>query len=111
SEASGSRTRLAGRVREANSQATAKRSPSPRSLARGQDVSVPAEAQASAGRRRQVVLAAGDVRAAVDDRDADGAPVVAQRHPGAARQALVGDAERARRQAAAAGKVAAVEAR
>src|SRR2546423_6092290 len=78
------------------------------SLPRGQDVPVAPEAEAGLGRRGQVVLAAGDVGAAVDDRHPDGAPVVAQRHPGAAGQALVGHAERARRQAAAAREMGAV---
>src|SRR5439155_25331514 len=61
--------------RQANSQATAKRSPLPRR----QDVAVPLEAQALLRRRGQVELAAGHVGAAVDDRDADASAVVADR--------------------------------
>ena len=59
---------------------------------------------------RQVELAAADVRAAVDDAHADHAVAPAQGHARAARQRLVRDAERARRQAPAARQLVAVQA-
>src|SRR4051794_25511879 len=80
-------------------------------LARREDRAGGAEAQLALRRRRQVELAAGHVGAAVDDRDAHGAPLVVQRDLGAAGQRLVSHAERAGRQGAAAREVLAVEAR
>ena len=69
------------------------------------------EAEPLLGRLGQVEVAAGDVGAAVDDRHGDRAAVVAELHLGPAGQRLVGDAERARLQGAAAGDAVAVEAR
>src|SRR6476646_5553926 len=67
--------------------------------------------QLRAGGGRQVELAPADVGAAVDDAHADDAVASAQRHPRAARQRLVRDAERAGRQAPAARQLVAVQAR
>src|SRR3954465_14839880 len=67
-----------------------------------------AEAQAGLGGRGEIELAVAGIGPAVDDRHADGAPAVAQRDLRAAGQRLVGDAERAGRQRATAGEVAAV---
>ena len=69
-----------------------------------------AEVQPVLRRAGQVVVTTGDVRTAVDDRDRDGAAAVVQRHLGAARQRLVGHAERALIQRAAAGGPVPVEA-
>ncbi len=69
------------------------------------------EAEPVAGRLGEVVVAAGDVGAAVDHRDGDRAAAVAQPDHRPAGERAVGDAERARRQRAAAGDAVAVEAR
>src|SRR3954447_24253020 len=69
------------------------------------------EAQAVLRRGGEVELVPAGVRAAVDDRDADGPPGVAQRDLRAARQRLARDAERVRRQRPAAAQMPAVQAR
>src|SRR4051812_38351275 len=69
-----------------------------------------AEAEALLGRLREVELAGADVRAAVDDARVDDVRAVAQHDPGAARQRLVRDADRAGGQRAAARQMATVEA-
>src|SRR3954447_13039915 len=69
------------------------------------------EAEAVLRRGGEVELAPADVRAAVDDRHADGPPAVAQRHLRAARQRLARDAGRVRRRRPAAAEMAAVQAR
>ena len=74
-----------------------------RSAAREDDAEV-GEVQPLLGRLGQVEVAAGDVGAAVDDRHGDRAAAVAEPHLGPAGQRLVGDAERARLQRAAAGE-------
>src|SRR5262249_37672102 len=78
---------------------------------RDQDRAGAREPDAVLRRRGEVELAAASERPAVHDRDADGPPAVAQRDLRAARQRLVGDAQRARRQRPAAAEMAAVEAR
>src|SRR3954463_11507137 len=70
-----------------------------------------AEAELLRGGRREVELAPGDVGPAVDDRRVDRAAVVAQRQLRAARQLLVGHADRAGRQRATAAQRVAVQAR
>src|SRR4051794_19908357 len=87
-----------------------RRSRPDRGSARRQDRAGAVEADAARGRAGEVVLAVADVGPAVDDRDADGPPPVAQRDARAARERLVGDAERADAERAAAAEVVAVEA-
>src|ERR687894_301243 len=78
--------------------------------ARRQDWPMAAEAEPRGGRRSEVVLAPADVRAAVNNRDAHLAPAALERDLRAARQRLVGDAELAVAQRAAAARPVAVEA-
>src|SRR3954470_18076569 len=80
-------------------------------LARRPDRPGAAEAEPRLRRRGEVELAVAGVRAAVDDRHADGPPAVAQRPLRPARQRLVGHAERAGRERPAAREVRAVEPR
>src|SRR6476659_7572263 len=79
-------------------------------LARNADRTDAAEVQTLARRAGEVELAAADVGAAVDDAGAHDVAALAQREAGATRQRLVGDADRARRQAAAAADLVAVQA-
>src|SRR4051794_2494226 len=79
-------------------------------LPRHEDRADAREAEAVLRRGGEVELAAAGVRAAVDDRHTDGAPVVAQRHLRPARQRLVGDTDRAGCQRAAAPQVTTVQA-
>src|SRR4051794_14339840 len=80
------------------------------SLPGGPDRAGAAEAEPGLRGGGEVELTAARVRAAIDHRDAEGAAAVVQRALRAAGRGLVGHAERARRQRAAAGEVAAVEA-
>src|SRR3954466_7113791 len=74
------------------------------------DRPVAAEAQLAGGRGGEVVLAPAHVGPAVDDRNAHDAAAVAERHLRAARERLVGHAQRARLQRSAAAQLVAEKA-